>query len=189
MVKRWCVMWVLSAIAVAAVACQSPTDPDSAVDYSEIVDITAAPDPIQADTQTGGKTYRVVRGNNQPDDILEYDWHAIFNATVVFNSDATDDDIDVAFPIKITATTLSVKQAVGGINTPPTGSETEKSEFVPLSATGNQFTGINTPITLAYEVWYDLPNLRKEAIITLSFSFTDDDGVAFTKSVDIQVAP
>ena len=60
---------------------------------------------------------------------------------------------------------------------------------MPLSATGNQFAGIDTPITLAYEVWYDLPSLRKEAIITLSFSFTDDDGATFTKTVDLQVAP
>ena len=188
MIKRACVMCLLIAIA-AAVACQSPTDPDSAVDYSETVDVTVAPDPIQADTQTGGRTYRVTRGNNQPDDILPYDWHTVFSASVTFNSNALDNDVDIAFPVRITATTLTVKQAVGGIVTPPTGSDTEKSEFVPLSATGNQFTGIDTPITLAYEVWYDLPSLRKEAIITLSFSFTDDDGVAFTKTVDVQVAP
>lgn len=188
MVKRACVMWILMAVA-AAVACQNPTDPDATVNYSEILDVTAAPDPIQADTQTGGRTYRVARGNNQPDDILAYDWHAIFNASVVFNSQALDNDIDLAFPVKITATTLSVKQAVGGIITPPTGSDTEQSEFATLSATGNQFGGIDTPITLSYEVWYDLPNLRKEAIITLSFSFTDDDGAAFSKTVDIQIAP
>jgi hypothetical protein len=188
MVKRACVIGVLIAVAVS-VACQSPTDPDSSVNLSDTVDVSAAPDPIQADTQTGGRTYRVVRGNNQPDDIVPYDWHAIFNASIAFNSTAKDKDVDIDFPVKLTATTLTVKQAVGGIITPPTGTDTEKSEFVPLSATGNQFSDINAPITLAYEVWYDLPNLRKEAIITLSFSFTDNDGVSFTKAVDIQVAP
>lgn len=186
--KRVCVMWLLLAIAGGA-ACQNPTDPDSTVNYSEIVDVTAAPDPIQADTQTGGRTYRVARGNNQPDDILAYDWHAVFNASVAFNSKALGNDVDVEFPVKITATTLSVKQAVGGIITPPTGSDTEKSEYVPLSASGNQFGGIDTPVTLAYEVWYDLPSLRKEAIISLSFSFVDNNGAVFTKTVDIQVAP
>lgn len=188
MVKHACVTGVLIAV-VASIACQSPTDPDSSVNYSDTVDVTTAPDPIQADTQTGGRTYRVARGNNQPDDILAYDWHAIFNASIAFNSQANDNDIDLAFPVKITATTLTVKQAVGGIITPPTGSDTEKSEYVPLSATGNQFSDINTPVTLAYEVWYDLPSLRKEAIITLSFSFTDNDGVSFNKTVDVQVAP
>jgi hypothetical protein len=91
--------------------------------------------------------------------------------------------------VRITATAVTVKQASGGIVTPPTGTETEKFEFVTLNATGNQLSGTNTPVSLAFEVWYDLPSLRKEAVITVAFSFLDNDGAAFQKTADIRVAP
>ena len=188
MVKQWGVMWAVIGACVVA-GCQKPTDPSDVIDFDEVVDVTVTPNPIQADTQTGGRTYRVVRGNNQPDDILPYDWHTVFSATVTFNDKANDDDVDITFPVRLTATTLTVKQAVGGIITPPSGSDVEKYEFTPLSATGNQFAGVATPISLAFELWYDLPNLRKEAVVTLSFAFVDDEGVTFQKVMDVNVAP
>lgn len=175
--------------AVAAAGCQKPTDPSDRISYDEIVDVSSAPDPISADTQTGGRTYRVVRGNNQPDDILAYDWHAIFSASVQLNGQATDDDLDVDFPVRVTAATLTVKQASGGIITPPTGSDSEKFEFITLSASGNQLATTDTPIHLSFEVWYDLPSLRKEAVVQLAVSFVDDDGTTWAKSVDLKVAP
>lgn len=185
-VKAICLSMVA---AIVMAGCQSPTKPSDVVRYDEVVDVAAAPDPILADTFTGGRTYRVVRGNNQPDEILPYDWHAIFAASVTFNSKATSKDVDLEFPIRITATTLTVKQASGGIVTPPTGTETEKFEFVTLNATGNQLTGTDSPVSLTFEVWYDLPSLRKEAVVALALSFVDGDGVTFQKSVDLRVAP
>ena len=189
---RTCHGIITAALLLAALplaGCQSPTDPDDVVQYDEVVDVAATPDPVQADTATGGRTYRVVRGNNQPDDILPYDWHAVFSATVTFNDQALDSDIGVDFPVRITSTTLTVKQASGGIVTPPTGSETEKFEFVTLNATSNQLTGIDAPLTLTFEVWYDLPSLRREAVVALALTFVDDDGASFQKTVDIRVAP
>jgi hypothetical protein len=38
-------------------------------------------------------------------------------------------------------------------------------------------------------MWYDLPSLRKEAVITVTFSFEDDDGKTFQKTADFRVAP
>ena len=189
MIRRVVSMWLLALATGLAMGCQSPTDPDNAIQYNEVVDVTATPDPIIADTSTGGRTYRIVRGNNQPDEILPYDWHAVFSVTSAFNSKATDKDIAIKFPVRVTATTLTVKQASGGIVTPPTGSETEKFEFVTLNATGNQMSGVNSPISLTFEVWYHLPSLRKEAVINLAFSFVDDDGTTFQKTVDLKVAP
>jgi hypothetical protein len=184
-VKRLCL--VLATL--AAVGCQNPTDPSDVVGYDEVVDVTASPDPTNADTATGGRTYRVVRGNNQPDDILPYDWHTLFSTTVSFNDMANDDDVDLEFPVRITSTALTVKQASGGIVTPPTGTETEKFEFITLNATGNQLPSTNSPVSLSFEVWYDLPSLRREAVITVTFSFVDNDGVAFQKAIDVKVAP
>jgi hypothetical protein len=183
-------VWIcMMTVALATAACQSPTDPDDVVDYDEVIDATATPEPIIADTATGGRTYRVVRGNNQPDEILPYDWHAVFSTTLTFNSDASDSDVDIDFPVKITATTVSVKQASGGIITPPTGTDTEKSEFVILSAPSNQLTAIGSPNTMTFEIWYDLPSLRREAVVVVTFSFTDNDGTVFQKERQITVAP
>jgi hypothetical protein len=175
--------------AVAVVGCQSPTDPTDRLTYDEAIDITSTPDPISADADTGGRTYRVVRGNNQPDDILAYDWHTVFTATINLNGNATDDDLDIDFPVRVVATTLTIKQASGGIITPPSGSETEKYEFVTLSASGNQMASTNAPVTLTFEAWYDLPSLRREAVVQVAASFVDNDGTTFQKSVDLRVAP
>ncbi|RPI51625.1 MAG: hypothetical protein EHM55_18475 [Acidobacteria bacterium] len=193
MIRRWSVRKTAIVSVVAAVlalpACQNPNDPSDTVDYSEALEITVAPDPIEADTSTGGKTYRVVRGNNQPDELLPYDWHAVFSSTLVLNDKASNEDLDLDFPLRITGATLTVKQATGGIITPPGGTEKEAFEYVPLAASGNQFPGIASPITLSFEVWYDLPSLRKESVVTLSYSFVDNDGTSFSRSVDFKVAP
>src|SRR4029453_1821259 len=130
--------------ALAAVGCQKPTDPSDTVRFDEAVDITASPDPITADDHTGGRTYLVVRGNNQPDAILAYDWHTVFAANISLNANADNDDLDIDYPVRVVATTLTIKQATGGIVTPPTGSDSEKFEFVTLSAPGNQLAAINT---------------------------------------------
>ena len=58
-----------------------------------------------------------------------------------------------------------------------------------LGASSNQFPGIANPITLSFEVWYDLPSLRKECVVTLSYAFVDNDGTGFSRSVDFKVAP
>lgn len=175
--------------AFAAASCQNPNEPGDTVNYSEALDVTVSPDPIVADNQTGGKLYRVVRGNNQPDELVPYDWHALFSSTLTLNTNANDEDLDLDFPIRVTGATLTVKQATGGIITPPSGSDTEKFEYVPLSASGNQFPGVASPITLSFEMWYDLPSLRKESVVTLTYSFVDNDGTSFQRSVDFNVAP
>ena len=175
--------------AAAVVGCQSPTNPTDRMTYDEAIDITSTPNPISADSDTGGRTYRVVRGNNQPDDILAYDWHSVFTAAITLNGNATDDDLDIDFPVRVVATTLTIKQASGGIITPPSGSETEKYEFVTLSASGNQIPSTNAPVTLTFEAWYDLPSLRKEAVVQVAASFVDNDGTTFQKTTDLRVAP
>jgi hypothetical protein len=185
---RFAARALLVIVAVASVGCQHPTDPDDVISFDEAADVTVTPNPIQASESTDGRTYRVVRGNNQPDEILTYDWHAVFTTAVSLNNNAANDDVDVAFPLKLTATTLVVKQASAGVITTPAGGETEKYDFV-VSAGGNQLNQINQPVTAVFEIWYDLPSLRKEAVVQLTYTFTDDDGATFTKTEDVTVAP
>lgn len=183
--------WALTAALAGTVmsGCQNPASAGATVNYNDALTVSVSPDPIQADNQTGGKTYRVVRGNNQPDELLPYDWHAVFSSSIVLTQTASDEDLNLDFPIRVTAATLSVKQATGGIVTPPSGTETERYEYVPLSATGNQFTAVGSPLSVTFEMWYDLPSLRKECVVTLTYAFVDTDGTSFSRAVDFNVAP
>jgi hypothetical protein len=181
---------VIIAIAplVALCGCQSPTNSSSSLDADDIVTSSATP-PTATAVTSSGRTYRVVRGNNQPDDILEYDWTTAFGVTLTLTSKATSNDADLTLPIKITSATVKVQQASGGIVTPPSGTDTEHYESVTTQASSNQFASVNSSVTMSFEVWYDLPNLRREALVTLSLGLADADGKTFTKIVEVPVAP
>jgi hypothetical protein len=129
----------------------------------------------------------VVRGNNQPDDILAYDWITRFSVTLTFNSNATSDDVDLTFPVTITAATAKVEQATGGIVTPPTGGDTEHYDSTIVSSTGAKFAAVGATQTVTFDVWYDLPSLRNEALVTVTINLKDDDAVTFSKTVTVQV--
>jgi hypothetical protein len=180
---------VLALLAVICLnGCQKPTE-DTSYDVDDFVDTSVSPNPATADTSSG-KTYRVVRGNNQPDEILQYDWKTTFTVNVTLNSHATDSDgADLNFPVTLSSASVKVQQASGGIVNPPTGGETEHYESVIAQATGNEFGGVNTSISTTFDVWYDLPSLRKEALATVTFTFQDNDGKTFSKVVDVKVAP
>jgi hypothetical protein len=180
-------LFLILPILAGAAACQSPTDPDDTPSVDDFLVATASPSPTTGIESTDGRTYRVVRGNNQPDDILAYDWKTTFSVSVTLNDKADDDDY-LTFPVDLTTATVTVKQASGGIVTTPTGGDTEHSEYL-VSATSNRFGAVNTSNTLTFDVWYDLPSLRREALITVQLTFKDTDGVTFSKSIDVLVSP
>jgi hypothetical protein len=184
--KQWSVLLAFGMATVWAGACQSPTTSDDALDIDDILVVTA-PGTATADVSPDAKTYRVVRGNNQPDDILAYDWKATFSVSLQFN-DAADDKDALTFPVDLTAVTVKVQQASGGIVTAPTGGDVEHYEFV-TQASSNAFAAVGSNVGITFDVWYDLPSLRKEALVTLTLSFVDDDGTIFTKTVDMKIAP
>ena len=169
-------------------ACQSPTDPDDTPSVDDFLAATITPSPAIGNQSTDGRTYRVVRGNNQPDDILLYYWKTSFTASVTLNDKADDDDY-LTFPVDLTSATITVKQASGGIVTPPTGGDTEHSDYVVSNTSSNRFATVNTTNTLTFDVWYDVPSLRREALITVQLTFKDTDGITFSKSIDVLVAP
>jgi hypothetical protein len=174
--------------ACLAAACQSPTDPDEALDVDDILDLSVTPDPAVASPATDGRTYRVVRGNNQPDEILPFDWVTRFTVTATLNNNANDADADLEFPIDITSVAVGVKQASGGIVTPPSGGDTEHFFYV-TEASANRYASANASVSITLDVWYDLPSLRKEALITVTMNFQDNDGKSFSKAYDVRVAP
>jgi hypothetical protein len=182
--------WLPALLAAAALAgaCQSPTSTDTdTLDVDDFVDASVSPSPATAQASTDGKTYRVVRGNNQPDDILAYDWKTTVSVTVTLNSNAASDDVDLEFPTTILSATAKVEQASGGIVSPPTGGEAEHYESVLVSSTGNSFAAAGASQTMVFDIWYDLPSLRKEALVTFTITLKDDDGATFAKTVTTQV--
>jgi hypothetical protein len=167
--------------------CQSPSE-DEDLDVDDFLETSASPSPTNADTSSG-RTYRVVRGNNQPDEILEFDWHAGFGLSVRLNNNATSDSVDLEFPVTLSSATLKVQQASGGIVSPPTGGEIEHYDSVTSQVSGNQFNAVNETLTMWFDVWYDLPSLKKEALITVTLTFADDNGKSFSKNVQVRVNP
>jgi hypothetical protein len=120
-------------------SCQSPTDPDDTIDVDDYVEATSSPDPVIADLCTDGKTYNVT-----VNDVTEkrlYDWKATFSVTVRLNDKAADKDLDLAFPVDVTAATFEVDQATGGIRNPPSGGELEYSQSTIVQSTGNRYAG------------------------------------------------
>jgi hypothetical protein len=184
--RRVVLMLLLLPLLVAG--CQKPTDPDETLDVDDILDLSVTPNPAVASEATDGRTYRVVRGNNQPDDILPFDWFTSFTVTATINANANDDDFDLEFPIDLTSVSVVVKQASGGIVSPPAGGETEHY-FNVFEASTNRYPSVNSAINIKLDVWYDLPSLRKEALVTVNMNFQDSDGNAFSKAYDVRVAP
>jgi hypothetical protein len=176
--------------ALSLSGCQKTDSTDTTLKVDDFVVSTTTPTTPNADGPGTGKTYRVVRGNNQPDDIVEYQYHVTFSTTTTINNHATDDSVKLAFPVTLSAATVKVQQASGGIVNPPTGGDVEHYEYV-TSASGNTIGGVNGAITITYEIWYSLPSGRKEALVTESLSFTDDSSTpkTFTKTVNVQLAP
>ena len=173
---------------LALTACQKP-DKDTSIDVDDFVVTSTNPSPATAVDSTG-KTYRVVRGNNQPDDIYEYQYKTTFAITVTLNSHATDSDgADLTFPVTVSSASTVVHQASGGIINAPSGGDTEHYESLIAGTSSNSFGGVNTSISTTFDVWYSLPSKQKEALIDVTFSFKDDDGKTFTKTVDVNVGP
>jgi hypothetical protein len=174
-------------VALAVAGCQRPTSESETTSVDDFVDASAR-SAVTANSSTDGRSYRVVR-NNEPDLIVPYQFKTSFAVTVIVNGNADDDKYDLTFPISLSQASVKVNQASGGILTPPTGGDTERSEFVVTQASGNKFAGASTSVTMNFDVWYTMPSQQKEALITVTFNMADDDGKAFAKTVTINVTP
>ena len=174
-------IWAVTVAATALwlVRCSSPTDPSAT---SAAVTLTASPDPTSALPSTG-VTYTIVGDANHPDQIKEYPWRTHFSVNM---SETNGVGLD------ITSISVKVQQAAGGIITPPTTGQIEHYQFTSQSS-GNRLEGHGTAV-VGFDVWYDLPNLGREAVITVIITFLDKkdvnnltDDVSFTNQVTTKV--
>ncbi len=164
---------------VAWSGCSSPT----AATTLE-VDLTANPSPAVAGASKGVFYTITSTKDGVPDEIREYPWTASF----VVSMQETGGNA-----LEITAVNLKVQQAAGGIVIAPSGGEIERYQFN-SSASGNSLPA-NGSASVGFQVWYDLPNKGKEALVTVSLGFREvnegDDGVksTFQDTVDVKIAP
>jgi hypothetical protein len=89
--------------------------------------------------------------------------------------------------VDITAVDANVKQASGGIVITPSGGAVEYYRFN-SSATGNHINARGAA-GVGFEVFYDLPNKGREALVNVTLGFKDDDGVTYTRALGVKVAP
>jgi hypothetical protein len=167
--------------------CQKPTDASDTTSVDDFVD-ALAPASVTANASADGRTYRVPR-NNEPDLIVPYQFKTTFAVTLTLNGNASDKKYDLTFPVTLTQVTVKVNQASGGIVTPPTTGDPERSDYVVTQASGNKFAGANTSVTMNVDIWYTMPSQQKEALITVTFNLSDTNGKAFAKTATINVSP
>jgi hypothetical protein len=163
---------LLALAASALVACDAPTEPTELE-----VTLTASPDPAVA-TPASGVTYKIEGDDNEPDRFVEYPWKTSFVVTIQETG---------GLAVDITAVNLRVQQASGGIVITPTGGETERYQF--NSSASNNHLSANGQTSVGFEVYYDLPNKGREALITVGFSFLDDDDNSYSDQIQVKVAP
>jgi hypothetical protein len=158
--------------------CSSPTSPTTLE-----VDLTANPSPSVA-SSSHGVFYTIKGDDTHPDVTKEYPWTTSF---VVDMNETGGNALD------ITAVNVRVQQASGGIVIAPSGGDVEHFQFN-SSASGNNLPA-KGHASVGFQVWYDLPNKGREALVTVSLSFKEvnkgDDGAydTFQDSVDVKIAP
>jgi hypothetical protein len=188
MVRSARALLLLSGLCCVA-GCQSPSSASSTLNVDNFVDAVITPNPASAVQSTDGRTYRVVRGNNQPDDVLPYRYVTTFTVTITLNSNATSSGVNLSFPVTVLSASGKVEQASGGIVTPPTGGDVEHYDSVILASSASTVAGVGGGVTMNFEVWYSLPSGKREALVTETISMKDNNGTTFAKAVPVRVAP
>ena len=177
--------------AVSLSGCQKTDDTSSSLKVDDFVSAAISPNPASADGPGTGVTYRVVIGNNQPDEIRTYQYHVPFGIGLVINNNATSKSVDLSFPVTITSASAVVHQAAGGIIVPPSSTDAEYSKCNIASSSGSTIGAVNGTINMNWECWYTLPSQKKESVVVVTVNFADDSSSpkTFTKTVNVTVAP
>lgn len=181
MVLRRVVAYLCLLSLVVTAACENPTEPDDPTDF---VEVASSPELLSAGGPTG-KMYKIAGTDDKPDQFFEYDWKTSFTLTAKVTSDINDTGYDL--PVTVTSVNVKVQQASGGIVIAPSG-DVEHAEFT-MNSNGNLISAVDGTVSMVFDVWYDLPNVPKEALITVTITFKDKDGLTFAEVKEVRVQP
>jgi hypothetical protein len=171
---RWVSRAILAAGALSLVACQSPTTASS----TGSVTMTFSPDPVSANPSSG-KTF-TIKNSNKPDETREYQYVTSF-AVKLTNTNKTG--------ATVSAVTIKVQQASGGIVVVPTTGDIEYYTF-DSSPDSNKVAANGGSETTQFTVWYSLPSQGREALITINYSLAaDDSSGSFGSTGSVRVVP
>ncbi len=87
--------------------------------------------------------------------------------------------------LDITAINLTVQQATGGIVITPSGGDQVYFKFNSSAVTNH--INANGSADVGFDVWYDLPNGGREALVTVGFTFSTGRRRQYTYSDTLQV--
>jgi hypothetical protein len=158
-------------LAGAISSCSAPTEPTQLS-----VDLTSTPGTATA-VASKGVFYTIKGDDTHPDQTIEYPWKASFTVSLQETG---------GLAVDITAVNVKVQQASGGIVITPTTGTVERYQFN-SSASGNRLAAKGSA-SVGFEVWYDLPNQGREALVTVGFSFRDDDSSTYSDTLDVRVS-
>ena len=153
-------------------ACSAPTSSSPTLE----VTITSNPDPATASGPTGLQ-YKLTNADDSLS-YYEYDYRTSFTLTVQETG---------GMALDVTALNLTVQQATGGIVITPSGGDQVYFKF--NSAAPTNHINANGSASVGFDVWYDLPSGGREALITVGFSFQDDDDNTYSATAQVKVAP
>jgi len=136
---------------------------------------TVVPATATAVQSTDGLTYTIVGDSTHPDRIITYPWKTSFAVTITETAGVGRN---------ITAVAIKVQQASGGIVITPTGTDTEHYQYT--SHASNNRIDAKGSASVSFDVWYDLPNKGREALVTVAFSFLDDNSASFTETTTVR---
>jgi hypothetical protein len=172
-VMRRAVLTFSSILAAAWLpACSAPTSSSPTLE----VTLSSNPDPASASGPTGVQ-YKVTNADDSVT-LYEYDYRTSFTVTVQETG---------GMALDVTALNLTVQQATGGIVITPSGGDQVYFKFNSSAATNH--INANGSATVGFDVWYDLPSGGREALITVGFTFQDDDDNTYSDTLQVKVAP
>lgn len=179
---------LLTLAPLLALTCWSGCDaPTSSSEDQLDVTYSSSPDPAVATPSTGVQ-YRVT---NADDSVSYYDYAYRTSFTLHLQENA-------GMPLDITSLNLIVQQATGGIVITPSGGDQVYFKFNSLAVTSH--VNARGSADISFDVWYDLPNDGREALITVSLGYAyddqdDDDGdgqvdtYTYSDTAQVKVAP
>jgi hypothetical protein len=167
------VLTLLPLLAVAGLgACSSPTSSTPTLS----VTMTNTPNPATASGPTGVQ-YKVTNADDTVS-YYEYDYRTSFSVTIQETGGTALD---------ITALDLKVQQATGGIVISPSGGDQVYYKFTSSAVTNH--INAKGSAEVGFDVWYDLPNGGREALVTVGFTFQDSDDNTYSDTLQVKVAP